>query len=76
MNEGKLTAKGKKCSKCFRPLKNHPKPCGKFCSLEPWMSETERIEIQKIEKENVLERTGKGKQLQKARKPQEKGWQH
>ena len=33
---------GKKCTQCFRPIKGHPKPRGKLCTLESLLTEMEK----------------------------------
>jgi hypothetical protein len=46
----------RKCTDCFGPIKGHPKPSGKLCTLEPVLSEMEKTEAKMQEQQKRLER--------------------
>ena len=46
---------GKKCTQCLRPIKGHPKPRGKLCTLESLLTEMEKDEAKERERQKRLE---------------------
>ena len=55
MDKKKLSSKQvRKCLKCVRPIKGHPKPSGKLCELEPCMSRTEIKNLGRTLHEDIL----------------------